>query len=55
MVERLVDQVLDRESELVSCLTTAQQEELTALLRSLLDGLHGQLGERGVTHVGDAP
>lgn len=55
MVERLVDQVLDRESELVSCLTTAQQEELTALLRLLLDGLHEQLGERGVTHVGDTP
>lgn len=55
MVERLVDRVLGREAELVAHLSQAQQEELTTLLRLLLEGLHAELGHRKPTQVGDTP
>lgn len=55
MVEQLVDRVLERETSLLSHLTPAQREQLTGLLRALLDGLHAELGEHRPTHVGDQP
>ncbi|AXB47884.1 MarR family winged helix-turn-helix transcriptional regulator [Amycolatopsis albispora] len=53
LVERLVDRVLDRESELVARLSESQQAELAELLRLLLDGLHAELGDRRLGQVGD--
>ncbi|MBF6064449.1 MarR family transcriptional regulator [Nocardia terpenica] len=53
LVERLVDGVLGREADLVSCLDADQQRELVGLLRVLLDGLQRELGERRPSQVGD--
>ena len=52
LVERLVDQVLGREADLVSRLTPDQQADLTELLRLLLNGLQDRLGEQRPTQVG---
>lgn len=52
VVERLVDQVLGREAELVSDLTPEQRRELTELLRVFLDALEQRLGRPRHTHVG---
>lgn len=52
-VERLVDEVLGREAELVSGLTTKQRSELTGLLGELLRELDDRLGGgEGHTQVG---
>ncbi len=45
LVERLVDRVLGRESELISRLAPEQRSALTELLRVLLDDLQTRLGE----------
>jgi DNA-binding MarR family transcriptional regulator len=55
LVERLVDTVLGRESELVAGLSPEQQAALTTLLRSLLADLHDALGNPPHTHVGTGP
>ncbi|MGC0366099.1 DNA-binding MarR family transcriptional regulator [Rhodococcus sp. 27YEA15] len=52
LVEELVDRVLGREAELTAVLTEQQREGLTDLLRILLDGLQGELGDPGVSQVG---
>lgn len=52
LVEALVDQVLGREAELVSRLTSAERAELTRLLRLLLDDLQDRLGGPRHTQVG---
>lgn len=52
LVERLVDQVLGRETELVSDLTPDQQRDLTNLLRLFLDSLEQRLGRTRHTQVG---
>lgn len=52
LVERLVDRVLGREADLISCLTPHQQATLTGLLRLLLTGLQAQLGDQRPTQVG---
>lgn len=52
LVEQLVDQVLGREERLVSVLSESQQGQLTELLRLLLEGLRGELGDPGAAHVG---
>lgn len=52
LVERLVDQVLGREAELISCLGDEQRESLTGLLRTLLNALEEQLGRPEHTQVG---
>ncbi|PXX58178.1 DNA-binding MarR family transcriptional regulator [Nocardia tenerifensis] len=52
LVEQLVDQVLGRESDLLSSLTPAQQADLTTLLRILHQDLMTRLGTRKITQVG---
>ncbi|RJQ82357.1 MarR family transcriptional regulator [Pseudonocardiaceae bacterium YIM PH 21723] len=52
-VEGLVDAVLGREIELLDCLSEAERDQLTALLRTLVDGLHARLGTRAPGQVGD--
>lgn len=52
LVERLVDDVLGREAQLVSALSPERQRELTELLRELLTALQAEVGEQGVTQVG---
>ncbi|WP_423218793.1 MarR family winged helix-turn-helix transcriptional regulator [Streptomyces kasugaensis] len=52
LVEATVDQVLHREAELVSGLTGEQQEQLTGLLRILLQDTQRRLGDDRITHVG---
>jgi DNA-binding MarR family transcriptional regulator len=60
LVESLVDRVLYRETELISCLTPPQRAALTELLRLLLDDVQGKVGlpagaERtGYTQVGSS-
>ena len=54
LVERLVDQVLGREADLVSRLPPDQQAQLTELLRLLLNGLQARLGDDRPTQVGSA-
>lgn len=52
LVEQLVDRVLGREAELISCLTDAQQATLTGLLRTFLTELEDKLGRPEHTQVG---
>jgi DNA-binding MarR family transcriptional regulator len=52
LVERLVDRVLGREAELISCLSADQQTALTGLLRAFLAQLETQLGPAQHTQVG---
>ncbi|KNB50254.1 MarR family winged helix-turn-helix transcriptional regulator [Streptomyces caatingaensis] len=52
LVERTVDQVLARETELLSSLDAGQQEALTDMLRELLHDVQRRLGGRGISHVG---
>lgn len=54
LVERLVDQVLNRETELISCLAPGQRAALTELLRLLLDDVQDQLGQHRHTQVGSS-
>lgn len=51
-VERLVDQVLGREAELVGALDAEQQRELTHLLRVFLQALESELGPVRHSQVG---
>ncbi|WP_433579729.1 MarR family winged helix-turn-helix transcriptional regulator [Nocardia brasiliensis] len=53
LVERLVDQVLGRESELLAGLTRTQQSDLTELLRLLHQDLMTRLGTHKITQVGE--
>jgi DNA-binding MarR family transcriptional regulator len=53
LVERLVDEVLNREYELVVGLTPDQRVALTDLLRMLLADLSGALGSQRLSQVGD--
>ena len=55
LVEQLVDEVLQRERELVDHLDAQQRQQLAELLRRLLDGLHKELGNQKLTHVGHTP
>lgn len=52
LVERLVDRVLYRETELISCLATQQRATLIGLLRLLLDDVEEQVGDHQHTPVG---
>jgi DNA-binding MarR family transcriptional regulator len=52
LVERLVDQVLGREAELVSLLTSEQREQLAELLRTLLADLDARIEHPPHTQVG---
>ncbi|MDQ2790814.1 MAG: MarR family transcriptional regulator [Actinomycetota bacterium] len=52
LVESLVDQVLHREAELISCLAPHQRATLTELLRLLLDDVEEQVGGHRHTQVG---
>ncbi|MQA04786.1 MAG: MarR family transcriptional regulator [Streptosporangiales bacterium] len=52
LVDTLVDQVLGREADLVSCLDPDQQAELTRLLKVFLDALEAELGRPSHTQVG---
>ena len=52
LVERLVDRVLGREAELISCLSPEQQTALTELPRTFLGELEAQLGAVPHTQVG---
>lgn len=52
LVERLVDQVLGREADLVSCLTSEQRTTLTELLRLLLAHVDTEIGPQSPSHVG---
>lgn len=52
LVEATVDQVLTREAELISGLDPAQQEQLAALLRLLLQDIQQRLGDDRIGHVG---
>ncbi|MGK5631431.1 MarR family winged helix-turn-helix transcriptional regulator [Streptomyces sp. URMC 123] len=54
LVERVVDQVLSREVELLDGLTAEQRDILTELLRTLLGDVQEKLNVRGVSHVGHA-
>jgi hypothetical protein len=45
--------VLGREAELVGHLDTVEQQQLTHLLRRLLDGLDLELGKQKIGQVGD--
>lgn len=51
-IDRLVDQVLGREAQLVSRLTSGDCAELTRLLRLLLNDLQDQLGATDHSQVG---
>jgi hypothetical protein len=53
LVEELVDRVLGREAELVAHLDAVEQQQLTHLLRRLLDGLDDKLGKQKISQVGD--
>ncbi|MDJ1133883.1 MarR family winged helix-turn-helix transcriptional regulator [Streptomyces iconiensis] len=53
LVESTVDQVLNREAELVSGLTAPQQSQLAELLRILLRDVQQRLGDDRITHVGE--
>ncbi|MFK0289645.1 MarR family winged helix-turn-helix transcriptional regulator [Streptomyces sp. NPDC090442] len=53
LVESTVDQVLGREAELLQSLDPAQQEQLTGLLRLLLQDVQHRLGDDRITHVGE--
>lgn len=55
LVDTLVDRVLGREAELVSCLDHDQQAELTRLLKLFLDALESELGRPTHTQVGTDP
>lgn len=52
VVEGLVDQVLGREAELISCLSRDERAQLTRLLKLLLDDLQDRLENLGHTQVG---
>lgn len=52
LVESLVDQVLHREGELISCLAPHQRAALTELLRLLLDDVENRVGYHRHTQVG---
>jgi len=52
LVERLVDQVLGREADLVSSLSAADRAVLTRLLKALLDDLSDRLGPQRHSQVG---
>ncbi len=52
LVERLVDEVLGREAELLAGLSSDERAELTRLLRRLLSDLQGRLGYPDHTQVG---
>lgn len=54
LVENLVDQVLHREAELISCLAPHQRVTLTELLRLLLDEVEAQVGNHRHTQVGSS-
>ncbi|MEV0598553.1 MarR family transcriptional regulator [Streptomyces sp. NPDC050315] len=53
VVEATVDQVLHREAELLDGLDPARQDQLTDLLRTLLQDVQQRLGDDRLTHVGD--
>jgi DNA-binding MarR family transcriptional regulator len=52
LIEGLVDRVLGREADLVSCFTADQQAALTELLRTFLTELETRLGYTQHTQVG---
>ncbi|MFY9809354.1 MAG: MarR family transcriptional regulator [Pseudonocardiaceae bacterium] len=52
LVESLVDRVLHREADLISCLAPHQRATLTELLRLLLDDVQQQVGDHRHTQVG---
>ncbi len=52
LVERTVDRVLARETQLLERLGPERREELAELLRELLDDVQDQLNVQGVSHVG---
>lgn len=54
LVESLVDQVLHREAELISCLAPHERAALTELLRLLLDDVQNKVGNHGHTQVGSS-
>ncbi|MEU7576613.1 MarR family transcriptional regulator [Streptomyces sp. NPDC041068] len=54
LVEATVDQVLGREVDLVSGLTSDQQSRLTELLGVLLDDVQHRLGDDRMTQVGES-
>ncbi|MFH9422643.1 MarR family winged helix-turn-helix transcriptional regulator [Streptomyces sp. NPDC017529] len=53
LVEETVDQVLNREAELVGGLTPDQQEQLAGLLKVLLQDVQSRLGDDRITQVGE--
>ncbi|MEU7223665.1 MarR family winged helix-turn-helix transcriptional regulator [Streptomyces chrestomyceticus] len=53
LVEETVDQVLHRETELVSGLKPDQQEQLAGLLKLLLQDVQARLGDDRITQVGE--
>ncbi|MFI0975766.1 MarR family winged helix-turn-helix transcriptional regulator [Streptomyces sp. NPDC021093] len=53
LVETTVDQVLNREAQLIDGLTTTQQTHLTELLQALLQDVQYRLGDDRITHVGE--
>ncbi|MFF9479755.1 MarR family winged helix-turn-helix transcriptional regulator [Streptomyces sp. NPDC014733] len=53
LVEATVDQVLDREAELLHSLSPEQQEQLAGLLRILLQDVQHRLGDGRISHVGE--
>lgn len=52
LVERTVDRVLTRETQLLERLGPERREALAELLRELLDDVQEELNVRGVSHVG---
>jgi len=52
LVERLVDQVLGREADLVAGLSAQERAALTGLLKTLLDDLSSRLGPQRHSQVG---
>ncbi|WP_084265273.1 MarR family winged helix-turn-helix transcriptional regulator [Actinomadura macra] len=52
VVEATVDQVLHREAEMISGLTSDQQTQLAELLRVLLQQVQHRAGDDRITHVG---
>jgi DNA-binding MarR family transcriptional regulator len=53
LVERTVDQVLNREAELIGGLSSTQQNQLTTLLQTLLQDVQHRLDDHRITHVGE--
>lgn len=53
LVESTVDQVLTREAELLTGLAPEQQEQLTGLLRVLLQDVQHRLNDHRLTQVGE--